>query len=467
MRRLLLNAATLAASNLLSRVLLFVGLALVARRIPVESFGVLSVSIALGTAAFVASEWGLDLRALQAYARRPHRISGVLGDVVAVRLFTAAVAFGAFLLLGTLVEGSGTALFALVIGAYVISALAKSLRMPFIAVGESSTEALLATLERTVGFALIVLCLSVIDEKPWLFGASLLCAAVLAVMLSVRAATTRWRPNRSASLRRCRVLLASATPMGVNALAVWVYYRASLLLLAEIEGQQAAGVLGAVSLVTMAFGVAGQGFILSIAPRIASVDRLRNEDVEATATLVRYVGQSALLCAAVLSISAPFLVKLLFGEGYLAGVDVLRILSLHVFFLLTTPLLATALRFHGSPADVARFAVAGALLSLASGVALISWIGAVGAAVATLVGETLVFVLCVRRFARLVGVRDFPNRLRLSAAAPVSAALCVMGLVSATWQLVCAGILAGLILSSWRVGDVRRALAYLSMNRSQ
>jgi O-antigen/teichoic acid export membrane protein len=463
MRRLLTNAAVLTVSNVISRALLFVGLALLARRISVADFGSVSVATAWGGAAFVACEWGFDIRALQAYARRPHRVGALLADVIVLRLLLSAIGFAAFFLLGLYLGQVGSLILGLVIGSYVLSALAKSMRIPFIAAGRGSAEAKLATFERVSGFGLLLVGLVLIENVSrhvWIYGASLMLAALATTVLSFVAVTRnwplRWRPN----VRRWRTLLFSATPMGVNALAVWAYYRANLLILSKLEGAHSAGVFGAISLITMAFGIAAQSFVLTLAPRIARIANFGERDGEALIVLIRYVGYGGVLCAISLSVAAPLTVSVLFGSQYAAGVDVLRILSLHVFFLLTTPLVAVTLRMHGAPADMARFAIYGALVSIFTGLALIHVLGITGAALGTLLGEATVFVLCVQRFAKLTNTTRLGRKLRLTWPLLSSAALCALGLVSQSLQLLGAALLAGVLAYEWRMSEVRRTLVY-------
>src|SRR5690606_20750614 len=124
------------------------------------------------------------------------------------------------------------------------SAYARSLRVHSVAQGLVGTEAKVATVGRLTVFLLVLSIVWLGFQSPLMYAFSLSVGALLSIGLSIRAvAGCRWRG--AYDRRRATHLLQAAMPIGLNALAVWTYYRSSVLILSHVAGSAEVGLLGA------------------------------------------------------------------------------------------------------------------------------------------------------------------------------------------------------------------------------
>ncbi len=465
MRGALGHLALLTAANSGARLLGFAGLAILARVLDVEEFGTVAAALALGTAVFVVSEWGLETIYIRSAARRPNNDAAVFAAFLASRAITALVGIGAALWVGR-IAGVPFLLGATVVAGYVLSSFAKSLRTPYIAAERVQIEAIIGTVERVVVFAVLVSCLYLTSPGSWIFGTAVMAGALVALGASLLALRPVWKPTM-VSLRRVKAMLLASTPIGVNAIAVWTYYRASLLILSSMGGASAAGLLGAVSTITMGIGVVSQSMVPILLPRIARLGIGSESSDIILIGVQRAMMQLGVIVAAVTLVLSPLIIKLAFGPAYADAIPLLMLLSVHAFFLIVTPVLATVLRANGRQSVMLRAALAGAGASLIVAVVLVIPAGAAGAAVATLIGELVVFVMAQSAVQRALAVRVG----RAYVGSMVAAGLLLVGGVCAyavpRLSIGLAVVVLGFAASNFSVRSVKGIFRALDQERSR
>lgn len=245
---------------------------------------------------------------------------------------------------------------------------------------------------------------------PTLFALSrMVVAAVVAALAAALAA--RRMPTGETPLAT-RQLLRAARPFFVGDLAVSVYMRADLTVVALFLGAAYAGIYGpALSLVNMAF-LAPSALYSLVLPRLAALfasDKGAFHRFGARQLGVQAV--TGVILAFSIYLSAPFIIHVVFGPAYASSGEMLRVLS---------PLLAAKCLSFGLGALLtssqgqawrSMIQVVAAVFNLAANLIVIVPLGLVGVAVVYIVSE----VLLSAGYAAGIGRRWLAARARVPA----------------------------------------------------
>jgi O-antigen/teichoic acid export membrane protein len=464
--RFLIAAGSLAIANVISRLAVFAALIVLARQVALDSFGELSVAVALAAAGFAVSEWGMDTIAVRTIARRPERAGSVVASLLLGRVATTILAFSALLLYSVVfLEPEVRDLTVVVVFGSLLSSLAKSGRVPFIAFDRISVEAVIGSGERILVLLLVLVGVVVFPGNVWVFAWAVCIAAALSLFASwdalARNVTFRW----TQWARRARRMVWAATPIGLNALAVWIYYRASLVILMSARGSAEAGLLGAISLVTTGFGIATQSIVQILIPRLARMRR--NSEVSSNA-LQSILSHAAIVAGALAvslaALSGPLL-KWVFGSAYLPATSAFALLSAHVFFIVLTPVAATILRVYGHQSVMLAIAIGGACGSLIAAAITVPAIGLMGAVISILVGECLVLVGTMVWI--VFGAKIVKGNVLIYPAAFIALTLiCSVVTMASTagGLLITMGVLA-IAVTKWRSAEISAAMELMEKRK--
>lgn len=166
-----------------------------------------------------------------------------------------------------------------------------------------------------------------------------------------------------------------------------------LPLLALFGGSLVAGIYGSISKWTQPLGLIANSFATASTPVIAKVS--------STKEAIRQVSKSAwiiafgLLAAAAMIPLAPWLVDLLLGSGYWAAVPVFQLMALGTIPAILNQILATGLQARGYDRQVARIGFMSVIIQLALVAGFASVGGALAAAVAYCVLQTVALALLI------------------------------------------------------------------------
>jgi O-antigen/teichoic acid export membrane protein len=170
--------------------------------------------------------------------------------------------------------------------------------------------------------------------------------------------------------------------------AYTLYAYANVLIVGALLGTTAVGLYSAPFLLSVPLRYLGQSLAVSVAPR--QVDRGKEPgSVEAFETSLRWmlVYQSALL--APLIVWADPIVELLFGPEFEESADVLRVLAFYVFLDGVSPLISNTVNYLGHAGRRIPIVVLALVINVGLDLALLPWIGVVGAAIGTSVAYAL------------------------------------------------------------------------------
>lgn len=359
------------------------------RHLGPSRFGELSLVLTVWMMASAAGELGTTSVVAAEMAARPERRRELAAGFAALRAVAGAVlaAAGAVLLAVTLdrptAQLAGMAVMAAVplvaISALVVLAQAR-LRPEIgaaLSFGQSASWLVAVSVAAAAG-----------ADLPVIGGAFLVCALGQAaatwfvVVRPERPAWARWRGAVRWTLRRSWPL-AAATVLGA------AYYRLDGILVFQLRGEAEAGVYGAayrfldvsqlipVAIVSVLLPVLARRWALNDARGFAFVLRL---GVTAGAAVGALVAATAVVCGDRVAVAV-------FGDGFAASGDVLRVLGLAVFSLATGYVYAAAAIATGDVKVVGLTSAGALVLSVAAGIPATEAWGAEGAAWVTVATE--------------------------------------------------------------------------------
>ncbi|HEY3080105.1 MAG TPA: flippase [Chloroflexota bacterium] len=383
--RLARDAATLAAGQILVRLVGLFATLYLTRTLGPTAFGALSLGLAVALVFSACAGLGFDDLVVREVARASPSSAYLLGDAFVLRLLTLpAGALGALGL--TLAHPEYGALYPALLAhgflhSYLLlicSVLRGQRRMGL-------QSLLLAVQVLLAGGGSILLAHATADAAtvalayPLATVASLGLGQALLRRHGVRPAW-RWRPGV------WRAQLGAALPFGATVIGFLLYDRLALLCVAAVDGQAATGWFGAAHNLVLVLTNLPAIVMLAAFPGLARAARAEPTAVGPTAIgLARLALIVGLIAAALLYVLAPTIVPLLFGPDYEPSIGVLRTLALGLPAFFLSIVLATVLEAIDRQ-RVCAAAVGGTLLLAAPGVLAATWLwgyrGGAGAYVA-------------------------------------------------------------------------------------
>ncbi len=419
------NILRLSTGELVARALGFLAFVHLARRLGVETFGVLEWAISVTAYLLLAADSGVDLWATRSSARGSDP-GELAGRVVSLRLLLAAAVFTLLLLLLPLMPAYPRLRPLLVIFGLTLFAQAASLKWAFLGAEDMRGVAQGLILAQAV-FALAVFALVRTPDQV-LFVALARLAADLATAAFFWARFIGRRGRRPAgwSLGGSMSILRPALALGAASALGLMSFNFDTLVIGPLLGPAAVGLYGAAYKPVIVALALPLSWFAGLFPVLA---RSRGESPAAfdavVAASVRLLAAIALPIGVGATFLAEPIVDLLFGEPYAASAPIFRLLA---WSAVLTILRGT---FRQSLAAVGRHDLDLRCAALATGanvvltVALIPSLGLMGAALATVVSEGLWLALAHHWFHHRVAATPLAGALwpALAAAAVMAGAL--------------------------------------------
>jgi O-antigen/teichoic acid export membrane protein len=332
LRVILGRSALLAGARVLSKVATLAVVLSVARRLPVEDFGLLGTMLAYGTFAGLLSDFGQLLPMLRGMSQGSGREAHLFGETIWPRIVWGIIG-GAGLLLGGWFLGYPL----LPLGLFVAASIAESGFTALVRSHEVRQAMRLVTsfivLER-VSYAVWVLSAIMIIPSVTVIAAASLGSIVLMLLL----AAWTFRRHYGWTLPRFDwELVRTGTVRGLPLLAAGllstVYYRLDIVLLEQLASSSDAAFYNASMRVVEALMFIPMSMMATVFPMLASMFEV---DHGAFRSAFRRAGAllgfTGALVAIALVLSADALVVLLYGDAFARSGAILRILGPMVFF---------------------------------------------------------------------------------------------------------------------------------------
>jgi PST family polysaccharide transporter len=367
------------------------------RRLGLDGFGVFASAIALALIVSLVVDYGQSLSGPRDIAGSVEGRGVLIGQALAMRgvliLPAAAVGVGLAAFNPVLEGASGVVAMAVVLGI----GQGASLLWFFQGIRDAGPAAMLE-----VGLALAAT--GVVLALPDLsIGGALAVQAggVWAGLVATGVLLLRRQTVQAPEQGFMRRVLIQGGPLFAGRAVIVAYTGAGVLVVAALAGPAQAALYGAADRLVAAFGSLMRPLAGLIAPRIAG---LLGQDPAAAFRTARWTLAAStgafVLLAAALSLTAPPLIRLLFGPGFAGAVEVLRMLVWVLPLVAVSQVLGlhlmNPLRMDGRFALIVAL---GCVATLGSSVMLAPGLGAAGMAGARIVGEAAVVVAC------LIGLR--------------------------------------------------------------
>ncbi|WP_425982915.1 oligosaccharide flippase family protein [Brevundimonas sp. TWP1-2-1b1] len=363
------------------------------RRLGLDGFGIYAAGIALALIVAVVVDYGLSISGPRDIAGTVEGRGAIVGQALAMRsvLAAPAVVVGVGLaMINPVLDGAGfVAAMAILLGV----GQGASLLWFFQGIRDPAPAAMLE-----VGFALAATVAVLAWPSLSVGGVMAVQAAGVWAGLAAGAVLLFRRHGVTAPGRGfVRRALVEGAPLFASRAAVVAYTGAGVLMVAALTGPVQAALYGVADRLVSASGSLMRPLAGLIAPRIAG---LLLEDAGAAFRTARWVlGLSAagfIVLAAGLTLAAPVLLRLLFGEGFAPAVEVMRLLAWVLPLVAISQVLGLQLM---TPLRMDRWfsliVGVGCVATLVPAVLLAPMYGATGMAWARIVGETAVVVACL------------------------------------------------------------------------
>jgi O-antigen/teichoic acid export membrane protein len=455
-----------------------------------DGYGVFALALGIGAVVGLIADFGIPYSVSRFLAESRHdheRVVSLLSDALRLKLASAALLTGVlFALAGPLaaaydnpaltwpIRGIALSLFASSIFSLYTSAfialahVSVNLRLTFL---ESLVETVASILLVALGAGAVGAALG--RTIGYAFGA--LAAMVIVGRLFTSSSI---RPFGRGS-GRTREIAVYAAPLFITEGVYTIYAQVDVLIIGALLGTTAVGLFSAPFRLTVPLGYVGQSLANSVAPRLAHRGREAGSVKAFQSSLRGLIVYQSILLAPLIVWAGP-IVNLLLGSQYRASADVLRVLSLYIFFDGPSRLISTTVNYLGRAASRIPIVLFSLGFNVALDLILIPSIGVVGAAVGTSLAISLLYVPAHLRVCRqeldleLVPIAATLTRALVSAAlmASVLYAVGTESLSAAQWILGgAAGVVvfcAGLVLTGEITrSDIRKGRRAMMANLSQ
>ncbi|HEU0304019.1 MAG TPA: oligosaccharide flippase family protein [Gaiellaceae bacterium] len=399
-RTILRRFAALFAGEGAARVIGFVIVLLLARRLGPTGFGIVTFGFTLVAWFSFVADSGTEILNVREIARRPDRFRSIAERVLGLRIALSVVATGLFLLAVLLFARSDLTRSTLVLFALMLPASALNLRWMVLGVGGSRAIALGQVLSRIVvlgGIVLLVADASDIKSVPVLEAVGAYIYA-LVILVLVGGGIRALRPR--VDLPAWRDTLRQSMPLMVSGLARAAVVSFDIILIELALGPRDVGIYGVASKPALFFtGVVG---LFSMAFLSAFSATALDSAAALQGRAMKWAFAVGVAVAAVVCVSS-LLIPFVFGDAYEEAVAVLAIIAWRIPIAVLSSVYGSVLIARDRQNDVMRNSLLVAGFVVAADLVAVLTVGLLGAAVVSLVAVAFSFVLNRRSALRLVG----------------------------------------------------------------
>ncbi|HJS59015.1 MAG TPA: polysaccharide biosynthesis C-terminal domain-containing protein, partial [Vicinamibacteria bacterium] len=223
--------------------------------------------------------------------------------------------------------------------------------------------------------------------------ASLLVTAVATTVVALTLVRRHGADPAPASSRAGLGALRRAAPTGIAVLLTMVYFRIDLVFLERMRGDAEVGAYAAAYRLLEGLLFIPAFFMAALYPALSGAS-LRVEDLRRLRSAgLHWMFLLSTLLVLALTVTAPWLLRLLYGEVYAEAGTVLRVLSLALLFIFPNFVLTHLLVATGRQRWNAVIAGVGVVVNVALNLMAIRRFGALGAAATTVITEATLFAL--------------------------------------------------------------------------
>jgi O-antigen/teichoic acid export membrane protein len=390
-----------------SAVLLLGVLVLAARVLGRESYGRFSLALALATIGESLMDWGLHQVAIRGVARERGSAPAFFRNSAGLKLAPSVVMVGAITLLARWIRPDGE--FSIVCLLLAVSAVMRSYLLTIRGVLQGlehfGWDSLVVTLDRILLLALsaaVLLSGGTLTALAWAFVAARTLALVAALAIAGRHIGSL---VPSFDLEVWHVLRERALPIGAFLILLNLYSYVDTVMLGVMSSDAETGLYNAAYRIYEGLTYAPAVLSAVLTPRLSAEfvsDRARHAALGRQGLAVS-AGLAAVLAVAMWFAASPLLGRV-FSAEFLNATRALQVLSAGLIVVFPIWILQAIAISMTAERVLLRTTAIGVLVNVAANLLLIPAAGRNGAALATVIGETVCLVLL------LYGVRDALTR---------------------------------------------------------
>lgn len=397
MQRLMSNAGALALGGIVAQAA-FVGLeALVARQVGTDAYGIYSSAYVLIMLMAHLMDMGMYWKLVQDGARDPATIRGNLGTMMVTRLLLFAAAYPVFLLVLWLTgeEPAEIRFFALFAFFGVQVGMQELLGSVYTARQRMAMSAVFQAAMPVSILAFTAMLVIPDPTLPRLATAFILGAGVVTAVWTWQT----WKRERpQVRLGDMGSILRGCFHYGVSGVVWNGYLRIGVLVLTFVAGfQQVAFFAAALKLIDLLFKIA---VLMNrvVAPRLFADSRHNPEDfAKSSEILLRMTVATGAMGSVLLYVAGGWLVELVYGSGFAASGELIRILGISLALKTIALIAQTIISAADDHSYRTKIVTASTAIAIAVAVPLAAQWGAVGVAYAVVAGDVVLLALLMWR----------------------------------------------------------------------
>ena len=437
-QRIAFNTFYLLAGKVLCGALSVVSLALIARYLGVEQYGVYIYGLVYVSIFNIICLFGVDPILIREGARDPAAMPGLLGAGMVIRgmVSIAGFAIAAAVTLLTMPQSPSVRVI-LILSLSLFFTCLQTPRVVFEATLRSQYLVLADLVTRVAAFLLVLAAIRrgwSVAGFAWIYVGTELAGAGLLTFLSSRFTRLALRPD-PAIIRR---VLRQAWPVAVTSICGVIYFRIDTVMLQYFRGSTDVAYYNCAYYLMASLMFLPESFARSIFPVMSelftsSLDRF----AEVFSRALKYLFTLAVPVALGGILLAPEIIRFLFGPAFLPAGDALRILSLALAIIFISYLVSSSITALDRQKFNMGFAIGIAVLNILLNLWVIPRWGFVGASWTTVVTEgagcCLALAYNLRRFR--LRLRDLPH-WRLAGLLASAAVLVLVVRLLAGWHVL-------------------------------
>ncbi|WP_425390054.1 flippase [Ekhidna sp.] len=393
------NFSWLALGQIFYRVAYFVTIALLARIVPLNDYGLASYFLLYVGLWAPLFNFGLGIVGVREIAQGNISAEDFISKVISLKILVVVLAGVLLMVSGIFFEYSGDQLillFCFSVYAILIS-LAEFFHIPFIGIEKMHITARLIIVERAV-ISILAILLLIVFSDIWGFAFGYILGGIISVIISYKV----FRRAFSFSLRIdnsiLKFFIRESWPVALNMFFSLSYNRIGVVFLENMKSRDVVAYYNSAFFVLFALQMGVSTLMQAIFPKLSRAQKNKNSIGKSAFKVFKIIFPILFLSTLILFYFSDSLILVFYGEELKSSIPILRVL-IWVFPLFTiSTFWANYFRAGGNQRLMAVISGSGMLFNIAGSVLLINAAGAVGLAKAYVISEFLIVIMCFLLF---------------------------------------------------------------------
>ncbi len=395
LKRIIRNSAYMLFAEGFAKVLMFILTVLFARALGVEKFGLYSFTFAYALLFGMLIDFGIPFAYLKNIAQNKKLKREYLENILSLKFFLAAGVIVLMIIVGFILKKSILAI--VLAGIFVsIDMIDESLKVIFRAYEQLKFEAIAKIVEKSLFFIIAMIAIfgtilgTISVEKIFFFY---LLASLIGLFVTIYYLRRFGKTKLLVNIEKWKIFLREGLPFFFIVAFTLVSERIATILLGIMKTEEAVGLFSAPNQIVLALGIIPLVLVKAVLPRFTSLHQRQI----ALKKVFKKIFWASLLLGGLVSIAifiaSPLLIKTLYGPEFDKSVPVLQILVWSFFVLSFSTIVSYFVIAVNEQKFVVKAAGFGALVGIVLNLLLIPRYSFIGAAIATVGTQILLFIV--------------------------------------------------------------------------